>query len=60
MLRLLFYLLFREEEFLMIDMYCVLIVNGKRNIDSVPGRYRQAVVSQLNDMGLDENGNVME
>ena len=43
----------------MIDMYCVLIVAGKKAISDVPTRYQAAVTEQLSFMGLDANGNVL-
>jgi len=41
----------------MIDLYCALIINGKRDIASIPERYQAAVAAQLAAVGLDENGN---
>ena len=41
----------------MVDLYCALIIAGRRTIDTVPARYKQAVVEQLAAVGLDENGN---
>lgn len=41
----------------MVDLYCALIIAGKRTIDTVPTRYRDAVMVQLAAIGLDENGN---
>lgn len=41
----------------MVDLYCALIIVGKRTIDTVPARYRDAVREQLAAIGLDENGN---
>lgn len=41
----------------MVDLYCALIIAGKRTIDKVPTRYRGAVKEQLGAIGLDENGN---
>lgn len=40
----------------MIDLYIALIIAGKRTIDQVPTRYREAVVSDLLALGLDETG----
>ena len=41
----------------MVDLYCALIIAGRRTIDTVPARYKQAVAEQLAAVGLDENGN---
>ena len=43
----------------MIELYVALIINGSRTFDRVPARYKQAVLEQLNALGLDENGNPM-
>ena len=53
----LIYILFRKEATCMIDLYCALIINGKRDIASIPERYQAAVAAQLAAVGLDENGN---
>lgn len=44
----------------MVDLYCALIIAGKRTIDTVPVRYRDAVREQLAAIGLDENGNPIQ
>ena len=44
----------------MVDLYCALIIAGKRTIDTVPARYRDAVREQLEAVGLDENGNPIQ
>ena len=41
----------------MVDLYCALIIAGRRTIETVPERYRGAVIEQLAAIGLDENGN---
>ena len=41
----------------MIDLYCALIIAGRRTIDTVPKRYQDAVREELAAIGLDENGN---
>ena len=43
----------------MVDLYCALIIAGKRTIETVPARYRDTVKEQLAAVGLDENGNHM-
>jgi hypothetical protein len=44
---------------IMVDLYCALIIAGKRTIETVPARYRDTVKEQLAAVGLDENGNPM-
>ncbi|WP_169738614.1 CD1375 family protein [Desulfofalx alkaliphila] len=39
-----------------IDLYIALIIAGRRTIDQVPSRYRDAVIADLAALGLDENG----
>lgn len=43
----------------MVDLYCALIIAGKRTIETVPKRYREAVREQLEAIGLDENGDTI-
>lgn len=43
----------------MVDLYCALIIAGKRTIETVPKRYREAVKEQLAAIGLDENGDTI-
>lgn len=50
----------KEEKKIMVDLYCVLIVNGRRTFDQVPKKLQPAVKAQLAAMGLDENGNPIE
>ena len=40
----------------MIDLYVALIIAGRRTIDQVPARYRDAVIADLEALGLDQNG----
>ena len=49
-----------KGEIKMIDMYVALIIAGRRTIDQVPERYRDAVIADLAALGLDENGNPIE
>lgn len=44
----------------MVDLYCALIIAGRRTINQVPERYRKAVVEELAALGLDENGDIIE
>lgn len=41
----------------MIDLYVALIIAGRRTIDQVPLRFREAVLADLNALGLDGQGN---
>lgn len=41
----------------MIDMYCALIIAGRRTFSQVPAKYQEAVKADLLALGLDENGN---
>lgn len=50
----------KEEKRIMVDLYCVLIINGRRTFDQVPKKLQPAVKEQLEAMGLDENGNPIE
>ena len=40
----------------MVDLYVALIIANRRSITQIPQRYRDAVVADLNALGLDENG----
>ena len=40
----------------MVDLYVALIIAGRRTIDQVPAKFREAVIADLNALGLDENG----
>ena len=44
----------------MVDLYAALIIAGRRTIDQVPAKFREAVIADLNALGLDENGEPME
>lgn len=44
----------------MVDLYVVLIINGRRTIDKVPAKLREAVKETLSSAGLDENGEPLE
>lgn len=44
----------------MVDLYVALIIAGRRTIDQVPAKFREAVIADLNALGLDENGEPME
>lgn len=47
----------KKGKIIMVDLYCALIIAGKRTIATVPARYKNAVKEQLAAIGLDENGN---
>lgn len=40
----------------MVELYAILIINGKRTIDRVPAKLRDDVRAVLEAAGLDENG----
>ena len=40
----------------MIDLYVALIIAGRRIIEQVPSRFREAVLADLNALGLDGQG----
>lgn len=40
----------------MVDLYCALIIAGRRTFAQVPVRYQEAVTADLLALGLDENG----
>lgn len=44
----------------MVDLYVALIIAGRRTIDRVPAKFKEAVIADLNALGLDENGEPME
>ncbi len=44
----------------MVNLYCVLIINGRRTFDQVPAKLQAAVKERLASMGLDENGNPID
>jgi hypothetical protein len=44
----------------MVDLYVALIIAGRRTIGQVPAKFREAVIADLNALGLDENGEPME
>jgi hypothetical protein len=44
----------------MVDLYCALIIAGRRTFNQVPIRYQDAVRADLLALGLDENGNSIE
>lgn len=56
----LFFSFMKGGEQTMVDLYVVLIINGRRTIDKVPAKLRQAVIDTLAAAGLDENGDPLE
>lgn len=50
----------REEMINMVDVYCTLIILGRKTFEQVPNKLKSKVKEQLNSMGLDENGNPLE
>lgn len=61
-LRLAFTILFLKKKgmILMVEVYATLIIYGRKTIDQVPMKQRQAVIDLLASMGLDPNGNPIE
>ena len=41
----------------MIELYCTLSINKRRNIDQFPEKFRPEVVEHLKEQGYDSNGN---
>ena len=44
----------------MVSLYVALIIAGRRTFEQVPAKLQSAVKADLNALGLDENGNVIE
>ncbi len=44
----------------MIDLYVCLIVNGRRTFAQIPAKFQDAVKQDLQALGLDENGNLIQ
>lgn len=40
----------------MVELYVILIINGRRTLERVPAKLREDVRKMLTDMGLDETG----
>lgn len=40
----------------MVDLYVALIINKRRTIEQVPVQFQEAVLADLNALGLDGNG----
>ncbi|MBH0166285.1 hypothetical protein IHV12_15285 [Fictibacillus sp. 7GRE50] len=40
----------------MVDLYVALILNKRRTIDQVPTQFKEPVLTDLNVLGLDGNG----
>lgn len=41
----------------MVALYVALIIAGRRTFEQVPGKFKAAVKTDLEALGLDENGN---
>lgn len=61
------YIFKRKERIRMVDMYLALVIAGRRTCDKtnkevrlVPTRYLNAVLAELEALGLDANGNPVE
>lgn len=44
----------------MVALYVALIINGRRTFDQVPAKFKDAVMADLEALGLDENGYPVE
>ena len=44
----------------MIAIYVALIINNRRTFAQVPERFKNAVREDLEALGLDENGNIID
>lgn len=44
----------------MVALYVALIINGRRTYAQVPPKFKEAVKTDLDALGLDENGNPVE
>lgn len=40
----------------MVALYVALIINGRRTFEQVPAKFKEAVRTDLESLGLDENG----
>ena len=44
----------------MVTLYATLIIAKRRTIESVPEKFREAVIEELHNEGYDENGDPIE
>ena len=44
----------------MVRLYATLIIAKRRTIESIPEKFREAVIEELNNEGYDENGDPIE
>jgi len=51
------YLLFGGDKMIFVTIFVSLIVGGRRTIEQVPDNLKDAVLADLNAMGLDGYGN---
>jgi len=54
------YLLFGGDKMIFVTIFVSLIVGGRRTIDQVPSNLKDAVLADLNAMGLDGYGEPLE
>lgn len=40
----------------MVNLYCTLIINKRRNFNQIPDNFKDAVEIKLNELGYDTNG----
>lgn len=43
----------------MIEIYCKLIINGRRSFERVPDDLKEAVTRRLSELGYDQNGELL-
>lgn len=55
MLKLIIKIIFGGKDIL-VDLYVALIINKRRTIDQVPSQFKDPVLTDLNAIGLDGNG----
>ena len=44
----------------MVRLYATLIIAKRRTIESIPEKFREAVIEELHNEGYDENGDPIE
>lgn len=44
----------------MVALYVALIINGRRDFNQVPAKFKDVVRADLEALGLDENGNPVD
>lgn len=44
----------------MVNIYCTLIINKRRNFDDIREDFKEKVKARLKELGYDQNGNKLE